>query len=109
MPPKQVHPPPPPPPPPVGDEEEECISNNEVRAMIKALIKLFTKKQQDIDTTLEWVEHSMAGIIDRIDALEIGLPQIYQDKLPDDTREDDHDDIEEVDDEEPFNPPCPPP
>jgi hypothetical protein len=93
----------------VGDEEEECISNNEVRAMIMALIKLFTKKQQDTDTTLEWLERSMAGIIDHIDALEIGLPQIYQDKLPDDTREDDHDDIEEVDDEEPFNPPCPPP
>jgi hypothetical protein len=51
----------------------------------------------------------MAGIIDHVDALEIGLPQIDQDRLLDDTREDDHDDAEEVDDEEPFNPPCPPP
>jgi hypothetical protein len=47
----------------------------------------------------------MAGIIDRVGTLEIGLPQIDQDKLPDDTREDDHGDAEEVDDEEPFNPP----
>jgi hypothetical protein len=54
-------------------------------------------------------ECSMARIIDRVDALEIALPQIDQDKLPDDTREDDHDDMEEVDDEEPFNPPHPPP
>jgi hypothetical protein len=49
----------------------------------------------------------MAGIIDRIDTLEIGLLQIDQDKLLDDTREDDHDDVEEVDDEETFNPPHP--
>jgi hypothetical protein len=76
--------------------------------MIKALTGLFTKKQST-DTTLEWVECSMAGIIDHIDALEIGLPQIDQDKLSDDTREDDHDDAEEVDDEEPFNRPRPPP
>jgi hypothetical protein len=51
----------------------------------------------------------MAGIIDHVDALEIGLPQIDQDRLWNDTREDDHDDAEEVDDEAPFNPPCPPP
>jgi hypothetical protein len=51
----------------------------------------------------------MAGIIDHVDALETRLPQIDQDKLPDDTREDDHDDTEEVDDEEPINPPHPPP
>jgi hypothetical protein len=110
MPPKQVHPPPPPP-PPAGDEEEECISNKEVRAMIKVLTELFTKNQQSSDTTLEQVEHSMAGIIDHIDALEIGLPRIDQDKLPYDTREDDHDhnEEEEVDDEDPFNPPLPPP
>jgi hypothetical protein len=110
MPPKQVHPtPPPPPPPPAGDEDEECVSNKEVHAMIKALIEPFTKNQQSTDTTLEWVEHSMAGIINHVDALEIGLPQIDQDKLPDDTHEDDHDDTNEVDDEEPFNPPHTPP
>jgi hypothetical protein len=51
----------------------------------------------------------MAGIIDRVDALENRLPQIDQDKLPDDTCEDDHDDAEEVDDEEPINSPHPPP
>jgi hypothetical protein len=54
----------------------------------------------------------MAGIIDHIDALEIGLPRTDQDKLPDDTREDDHghDEEEEVlDDEVPFNPQHPPP
>jgi hypothetical protein len=78
MPPKQVHCPPPPPPHPVGDEEEECISNKEVHAMIKALTELFTKNQQSTDTTLEWVECSMAGIIDCVDTLEIGLPQIDQ-------------------------------
>jgi hypothetical protein len=101
MPPKQVQSPPPPL-PPAGDEEEECVSNKE----------LFTKNQQSTDTTLEWVERSMAGIIDYVDALETGLPQIDQDKLPDDTRENDHDheeEEEEEDDEEPFNPPHPPP
>jgi hypothetical protein len=106
MPPKQVHPPPP---PPVGDKEEECVSNKEVRAMIKALIELFTKNQQSTDITLERVEYSMTRIIDHVDTLEIGSPQIDQDKLPDDTREDDHDDAEEVDNDEPFNPPRPPP
>jgi hypothetical protein len=93
----------------VEDEEEECVSNKEVCAMIKALTELFTQNQQSTDTTLERVERSMAGIISRVNALEIGLPQIDQDKLPDDTREDDHDDAEEVDDKEPFNPPRPPP
>jgi hypothetical protein len=109
MPPKQVHPPPPP--PPVGHEEEECVSNKEVCAMIKALTELFTKNQQFTDTTLERVVCSMAGIIDCVDALEIGLLQTDQDKLPDDTREvnHDHNKEEEVDDKEPFNPPHPPP
>jgi hypothetical protein len=108
MPPKQVHPPPP---PPAGDEEEECVSNKEVCAVTKTLTELFTKNQQSTDTTLEWVERSMARIIDRVHALEIGLPWTDQDKLSDDTREDDHghEEEEEVGDEEPFNPPCPPP
>jgi hypothetical protein len=43
------------------------------------------------DTTLEWVEHSIAGIIDRVDTLESGLPSTDQAKLPDETREDDYD------------------
>jgi hypothetical protein len=34
----------------------------------------------------------MAGIIDRVNTLEIGLSKIDQDKLLDDTHEDDHDD-----------------
>jgi hypothetical protein len=79
--------------------------------MMKSLTELFTKNQQSTDTTLEWVECSMARIIDRIDTLETGLPRTDQDKLPDDTREDDHDhnEEEEVDDEKPFNAPHPPP
>jgi hypothetical protein len=95
----------------VGDEKEECVSNKEVHAMIKAMTELFTKNQQSTDATLELVQRSMAGIIDRVDALETGLPRTDQDKLPNDTREDDHDHDEEqeVDDEEPFNRPRPPP
>jgi hypothetical protein len=77
--------------------------------MIKALTELFTKNQQSTNTTLEWVECSMAEIIDRVEALLIGLSQIDQDKPPDDTREVNHNDVEEVDDEEHFNPPRPPP
>jgi hypothetical protein len=106
MPPKQVHPPPP---PTAGDKEEECVGNKEVCTVIKALTELFTKNQQSTDTTLERVERSMAGIIDHANASEIGLPQIDQDKLPDDTHEDDHDDAKEVNDKEPFSPPHPPP
>jgi hypothetical protein len=41
MPPKQGQQPPPPlPPQPAGDEEDECVSNKEVRAMMKAMIEL---------------------------------------------------------------------
>jgi hypothetical protein len=87
---------PPRPPPPTGDEEEKCISNKDVRAMMKAMIELLTKNQQSIDTTLEWVERSIGGIIDRVDALETGLPPTDQAKLPDDTHEDDYDEEEEV-------------
>jgi hypothetical protein len=36
------------------------------------------------------VECSIAGIIDQVEALETGLLAIDQDKLPDDTRGDDH-------------------
>jgi hypothetical protein len=65
MPPKQgQQAPPPPPPPPAGDEQEDCVSNKEVRAMLKAMTELFTKNQQSTDTTLEWMECSIAGIID---------------------------------------------
>jgi hypothetical protein len=112
MPLKQGQQPPPPPPPP-GDEEEECISNKEVHAMMKAMIELFTKNQQSTDTTLERMECSITRIIDQVEVLETGAPATDQDKLPDNTREDEHDkedEMEEVDDEEPFNPPpCPPP
>jgi hypothetical protein len=62
--------------------------------------------------TLERVERSMAGIIDRVKALETALPITNKDMLPDDTRDDDHDEedeVEEVEDDEPFNPlPRPP-
>jgi hypothetical protein len=54
------------------------------------------------------VERSIAGIIDRVEALETGLLVMDQDKLPDDSCEDDHEE-EEIEDEEPFNPPHPPP
>jgi hypothetical protein len=107
MPPKKGQPPPSPP-PPVGDEEEECVSNKEVHAMMKAMTKLFTKNQQSTDTTLEQMECSIAGIIDRVDALEMGLPPTDQAKLPDETREDYVNEEEEVEDEEPLNPPRPP-
>jgi hypothetical protein len=73
MPPKQGQPPPPPP-PPTGDEEVECVSNKEVRIMMKVMPELFRKNQQSTDTILERVECSNAGIIDRVDALETGLP-----------------------------------
>jgi hypothetical protein len=72
---------------------------------MKAMTEIFTKNQQSTDTTLEWMECSIARIIDRVDALEIGVLAMDQDKLPDDTREDDHDEedkMEEVGDEEPL-------
>jgi hypothetical protein len=104
MPPKQGQQPPPSLlPPPAGDEEEEFVSNIEVGAMMKVKTELFTKNQQSTDTTLEQMEHSIARIIDQIEVLETGEPAMDQDKLPDDTREDNHD--EEDEGEEPFNPP----
>jgi hypothetical protein len=42
--------------------------------MMKVMSELFTKNQQSTDTTLERVEHSIAGVIDRVAALETGLP-----------------------------------
>jgi hypothetical protein len=77
--------------------------------MMKAMIELFMKNQHSIDTTLEWVECSIARIIDRVDALVTGLPPTDQDKLSDDTHEDNYEEEEVVEDEEPFNPPHPPP
>jgi hypothetical protein len=50
--------------PPPDDEEKECVSNKEVRAMMKAMTELFIENQQPIDTTLERVERSFFGIID---------------------------------------------
>jgi hypothetical protein len=57
-------------PPLAGDEEEGCVSNKEVHAMMNAMTELFTKNQQSTDTTLVRVERSIAGIIDRVDAME---------------------------------------
>jgi hypothetical protein len=74
MPPKPGELTPPPPPPLAGDEEEECVINKEVRVMMKVMSELFTKNQQSTDTTLERVEHSIAGVIDRVAVLETGLP-----------------------------------
>jgi hypothetical protein len=87
MPPKHLHPPPPPP-PLVGDEEEECVSNKEDRAMMKVMTELFMKNQQSTDTTLEWVECSIVGIIDWVDTLEIAVPPTDQGKPVDKTHED---------------------
>jgi hypothetical protein len=55
------------------------------------------------------VEHSIVGIIDRVESLETRLPPMDQEKPLEDTCEDDHDKEEEVVDEERFNPPRPPP
>jgi hypothetical protein len=80
--------------------------------MMKAMTKVFTKNQQSTNMTLELVEHSIAGIIDRVEALETGVLGTDQEKLPDDTHEDDnceHNKVEEVEDTEPFNPPPRPP
>jgi hypothetical protein len=55
--------------------------------------------------TPERVECSTAGIIDRVEALETEVPAMDQDKLLNDTHENDHDEEDEVEDEEPFNPP----
>jgi hypothetical protein len=95
------------PPPPGGDEEEECVSNKDVHTMMKVMTELFTKILQSTDMILDQVECSIAGIIDRVEALEIGVPTMDQDKLRDDTCEDDHDEEDEVEevDDEPFNPP----
>jgi hypothetical protein len=86
---------PPPPPPPAGDEEDKCVSSKELRAMMKAMIELFTKNQQSTDITLERVECSIAGIIDQVDALETGLPPADQAKLDEETREDNYDNEKE--------------
>jgi hypothetical protein len=80
--------------------------------MMKAMTKLFTKNQQSTDMILERVERSIASIIDRVEDLKTGVLATDQDKLLDDTHEDDQDDedeMEEVEDEEPFNPPPHPP
>jgi hypothetical protein len=80
--------------------------------MMKTMTELFIKNQHSNDMTLEQMEHSIAGIIDRVEVLETGVRATDHDKLPDDTREDDYDEedeMEEVDDEEPFNPPPRPP
>jgi hypothetical protein len=55
--------------------------------------------------TPERVECSIAGIIDRVEALETEVPSMDQDKLLNDTHENGHDEEDEVEDEEPFNPP----
>jgi hypothetical protein len=54
------------------------------------------------------VERSIARIIDRVDTLETVVPPMDQDKLPDETHEVIYDEEEEVENEEPFNPPRPP-
>jgi hypothetical protein len=102
MPPKQGLPPP----PRARDEEDECVGSKELRTMMKSMTELFMKNQQSTDITLERVERSIAKIIDRVDALETGLPPVDQVKLAEETREDDYNEVEE--EEEPFNPPPPP-
>jgi G3E family GTPase len=74
--------------------------------------RVFTKNQQSTDMTLERMECSIAGIIDRAEVLKTRVSTTDQDKLLNDTHVDDHDKVdkmEEVDDKEPFNPPTWPP
>jgi hypothetical protein len=42
------------------------------------------------------VERSIAGIVDLVEALETGVPAMDQDKLSDDTCEDDHDEEDKM-------------
>jgi hypothetical protein len=55
------------------------------------------------------VERSTTSVIDWVVTLETGLPPIDQDKLPDETHENNYEEEVVVADEEPFNPPRPPP
>jgi hypothetical protein len=74
-----------------------------------SLVTICLLNQQYTDTTLERVKFSIVGIIDWVGGLEFGLPPTDHAKLLDETHEDDYNEEEEVEDEEPFNPPCPPP
>jgi hypothetical protein len=65
-----------------GDKEEECVSNKEVSAMMKAMTELFIKNQQSTDTTLERVECSIVGIIDRVESLDTGCQQRIKTRIP---------------------------
>jgi hypothetical protein len=62
---------------------------------MKAMTELFMKNQQSTDTTLERVVRSIATVIDRVDALETRLPPVDQEKLDEETREDDYNDEKE--------------
>jgi hypothetical protein len=63
--------------------------------MMNAMTELFMKNQQSTDTTLERVVRSIATVIDRVDALETRLPPVDQEKLDEETREDDYNDEKE--------------
>jgi hypothetical protein len=93
MPPKQG-------PPPARDKDDECISSKELHAMMKSMTALFTKNQQSTETTLDRVEGSIVGVINRVDALDTRLPTADQAKLANETHEDYYEE-----EEEPFNPP----
>jgi hypothetical protein len=95
----------PPPPPPTGDEDDECVSSKDLHAMINVMIELFTKNHQSKETSLERVEHSIVGVLDQVGTLETRLPSANQAKhATEETHEEDYNE-----EEEPFNPPCPPP
>jgi hypothetical protein len=89
----------------VGDEDEEYASSKDLCTMMKEMTELLAQNQQSTDMTLEQVDHSIASVIDQVDALETRLPPTDQDKLLDETRGDDY----EEEEDKPFNPPRPPP
>jgi hypothetical protein len=93
------------PPPPSGDKDDECVSSKELHAMIKSMTELFTKNQQSTETSLEQVERSIAGVLDRFDILETRLPPVDQAKHAKESHEEDYDNEEEGR----FNPPRRPP
>jgi hypothetical protein len=72
MPPKQQQP------SPQREDENESVSYKELKDMMQAMTKLFTKNQASTNTTLERVQRGIADVVDRVDALEARLPTVAE-------------------------------
>jgi hypothetical protein len=64
--------------PPATDEDADCVTQVELRALMKNITEAINVNHDHCVVTLEGIERKISSVVDRLEALEIHIPPAVQ-------------------------------